>query len=179
MDRDEAVKVATMVSAAFPSWKPTRETVQLYADILQPLPERAVKRAVMALLREPREFAPPVGVIFQRAVQIAMAEVGIPILTAEEAGRWLQGPNWYAGGPGPGAPPAVVNACHTVGWDRICHDPNVAATFAHFTRVFNVLQKREVQQAVETLVEGGKLGWRESATLLNGMPLEGDDEAND
>jgi len=135
----------------------------------------------MAIIRDAREFPPPVGVIFQQAVQVAMDNAGVPVITAEEAFRWIRSPDWYAGGPHPDAPIAVREAAETVGWDRVCHDPNVAATFAHFTRVFNIMQKRQVRNAIETLVGGGQLDFHEGEALINAMPLDDgrDDDGQD
>jgi Loader and inhibitor of phage G40P len=69
MEKQEALKIVTMVASAYPEWAATEETLRLYVQILMPLDAMAVKRAVMEIIRSPREFAPRVGNIYTMALR--------------------------------------------------------------------------------------------------------------
>ena len=57
----EALEIVGMITAGYPSWKPTKESLRLYAKLLEPFEEGLTKATVIEILYSPREFAPPIG----------------------------------------------------------------------------------------------------------------------
>ena len=121
MKSETAVKCVALVSAAFPSWRPTPETVRLYSKFLEPLDPALAERAIMEIIGEPREFAPPIGVIVDRIARLALGHAG-PRLLPEEAWALVQDRIRYRGYyQGPGAVDAIVKrAIDAIGPDRFC-----------------------------------------------------------
>ncbi len=58
-----------MLTAAYPSWASGEETFRLYQIFLQELDARDGRAAVMEIIRSPREFAPPVGILLDLGKQ--------------------------------------------------------------------------------------------------------------
>jgi hypothetical protein len=134
MTEVEAKRITILLVAAYPAWKPSEATMQLYERVLRPLSAALAEQAVLQIIRSPREFAPPVGVICERAARCALGRSGENTLGAEEA--WaeisaaIRSRGWYR------APefhnPALARTVAAMGWGEICTNPNVEATRAHF-----------------------------------------------
>jgi hypothetical protein len=161
MEKTQAGEIVAMLAAGYPIWKPTQQTVDLYIKLLEPLPAAATEEAVMQILRSDREFAPPVGVVIQTATRIALAQSGAAVTTAEEAWGQVesairklghyQGPGEFAGNK------AIQRAVAAIGWSNLCFDENVVANRAHFMRIFESYQARELENAVDLLGHGKTL----------------------
>jgi hypothetical protein len=158
MEKNEAVRIVTMLAASYPNWKPPKETLELYVSLLQPLPAEPTEEAVMQILRSDREFAPPVGVVIQNASRIALAQSGAAVTTAEEAWGQVVAAIRNLGhyrGPGEfGGNKAIQRAVAAIGWSNLCFDENVVANRAHFMRIFESYQTRELEGAVDLLSHG-------------------------
>ena len=60
---------------------------------------------------------------------------------------------------GPGSLDARIRrAVDAVGWGELCHNDNVAASRAHFIKIYNAIQCREEKNEVTALV-GGEHGF--------------------
>ena len=162
MERTDALKIVAMLTAAYPAWRPTRETVELYAEMIQSLPKEAVQQAVMGIIRnDQREFAPPVSLIIRGATNCALERVDRPALSVEDAWllveRAIRDRGYYQGAGGLGGNAAVRRAVEAIGWQNICVDENIAATRAHFFRLFERFQENEVRTAADLLSCGQSL----------------------
>ena len=73
---EEWEPIAARIRAAWPDFAPDEATVGAYVSALADLDARAVARAVDDLLREPREHAPPPGVIRERVLRPSPAWPG-------------------------------------------------------------------------------------------------------
>lgn len=69
MTREEWEPIAARIRAAWPGFSMDEATANAYVSALADLDGRAVGRAVDGLLREPREQAPPPGVIRDRVLR--------------------------------------------------------------------------------------------------------------
>jgi hypothetical protein len=171
MERLEALKIVAMLVAGYPGWRPSDETEELYATLLQPMPAEAVKTAVLDILRSRREFAPPVGVIIQAATRLELARADRPALTAEDAWALVQTAirerGFYRDPGNLGCSAAACRAVDAIGWANLCTDENLAASRAHFLRLFDSFQQREVEAAVGLLSTGGELTGRPASTSID------------
>lgn len=145
----EAAKLATMIAAAYPSWKPTDSTMRLYAKMLEPFEAGLAERAVTELLYTPREFAPAIGTLAAAITILGLKDAG-QYLSPEDA--WLEAtlqvrsvgyyrqPSFST--------PALERAIEAIGWRTFCESENIEATRAHFFRIFDSMQSGQVRHAV-------------------------------
>jgi hypothetical protein len=160
----EAMEIVAMLTAAYPSWKPTEASLRLYAKLLEPLDADFSKPAVMELLYSPREFAPPIGVLADAIAVRNLKQAG-QYLSPEEAwaevmdrirdvGVYLT-PTFSS--------PALTRAVQALGWRGICTNENVEANRAHFMRIFDALQRSHVREEIGLLVRGDLAALRSQA----------------
>ena len=157
MTNIEASKIVAMLMAAYPNWKPTEDGLRLYAKLLEPFDGELAKGAVMTLLYSPREFAPPVGVIVE-AINLEKQRQAGQYLSAEEAWAEVQEAIHYVGfyRQPQFKSEALTRAVRALDWKEICTNPNVEATRAHLMRIFDAMQRREMQDSVAELINGGE-----------------------
>lgn len=152
MTEVESKRISTLLVAAYPGWKPSEATMQLYERLLLPLEAALAEQAVLQIIRTPREFAPPVGSICYHAARLALRR-GEGELSAEEAwaevaaairshGSYRE-PNFTN--------PALAAAVAAMDWNELCTNSNVEATRAHFFRLFGAFQERRIARRVEEL----------------------------
>jgi Loader and inhibitor of phage G40P len=167
MERSEGLRILGVLTAAYPSWRPTEETLELYIRVLAPLPASLVKEVVMARMHTDAEFAPPVGVLFKAAAQLTLAASSRPTITAEEAwelvGLAIRERGYYEGPGELAGSLAARRAVDAIGWPTICTNENIEATRAHFMRLFASFQEREIQAAVDCLRSERELPGRDAA----------------
>lgn len=153
---EQATQCVAMISAAYPSWHPTPETVRLYAKFLEPLPAPLAERAVMEIIGEPREFPPPIGVIIDRIARLALAAAGRDLLSPEAAWAEVQELIHYRGYyQGPGVlDPVLKRVIDAIGWQDLCTNPNVEATRAHFFRIYSRFVETEIAELRAEIADG-------------------------
>jgi hypothetical protein len=153
MTEVESRRITTLLVAAYPAWKPSEATMQLYERLLRPFEAGLAEEAVLRIIRMPREFAPTVGSICHQAARLALQEGE---LSAEEAwaevaaavrshGSYRE-PNFRN--------PALSRTVAAIGWDELCASSNREATRAHFFRLFGAFQERRIARQVEHLSGG-------------------------
>lgn len=160
----EAMEIVAMLTAAYPNWKPTEASLRLYAKLLEPLEADVAKPAVMEMLYSPREFAPPIGVLAD-AISVRKLKQAGQYLSPEEA--WAEvmdrirdvgvyrTPTFSS--------PALTRTVQALDWKGICTNENVEATRAHFMRIFDALQRRNVREEIGLLVGGDLAALRSQA----------------
>jgi hypothetical protein len=155
---EETAEICMMLAAAFPAWRPTEQTFRTYGAVLEPLPVQAVRGATLQLLREDREFAPSAGTIYALAVKLILKAEGRGEIDAETAWGEVQGAIDHVGGYGRPtfSHPAIQKAVDAMNWQRICRDENLAATRAHFFRLLESGQRRELEDASLRLGNSGQ-----------------------
>jgi hypothetical protein len=67
MTREETAKLLIVLSAAFTNFKLGEATLDVYHAVLESLSADAARDALQRVLKQPREFAPPPGVIYADA----------------------------------------------------------------------------------------------------------------
>jgi hypothetical protein len=152
MTEVEGKRITMLLVAAYPAWKPSEATMQLYERLLSPLDARLVEQAVLRIIRSPREFAPAVGSILHEAARLKLGPREAD-LSAEEAwaevaaairshGSYRQ-PRF--------ANPALARAVAALDWGELCTSANVEATRAHFFRLFTSFQTQNLGRRIEEL----------------------------
>src|SRR5690349_8964767 len=85
MTREEWEPIAARIRGAWPDFATGEAAANAYVSALADLDARAVARAVDGLLREPREHAPPPGVIRDRVLR-PDAPPAVPVPPPEPSG---------------------------------------------------------------------------------------------
>lgn len=155
MTEVESKRLTTLLVAAYPAWRPSEATMQLYERLLRPLEASLAEAAVLELIRTPREFAPSVGSICYQAGRLAL-ERAEGELSSEEAwaevaaairnhGTYRE-PSF--------ANPTLARVVAAMDWSELCTNPNTEATRAHFFRLFGAFQDRRIARRVQELSAG-------------------------
>ena len=169
----ESKRITTLLVAAYPGWKPSETTLQLYERLLRPLEAALAEQAVLQIIRTPREFAPPAGSICYQAARLALRQVEGE-LSAEEA--WAEVAAAIRSHGSYRAPdfanPVLARTVAAMDWGELCTNSNIEATRAHFFRLFSAFQDRGIARRVEELS-----GRAPCAELAGGwqarLPLDG------
>jgi hypothetical protein len=177
MTEVEGKRIVALLVAAYPAWKPSEATMQLYERLLRPLEAGLAEAAVLRIIRTPREFAPPVGSICYQAARLALPQ-GEAELSAEEAWAEVTAAIRRHGcyRPPTFANAALARAVAAMDWGELCTNPNVEATRAHFFRLFGAFQERRIERQAEELSGGARcaeLAERWSAARSVEGPREG------
>jgi len=156
MTEVQAKRIVTLLVAAYPAWKPSEATMQLYERLMRPLDAVLVERAAMEIIRSPREFAPPVGAICYRAASLEMESRGESALSAEEAWAELSAAVRSCGcyREPKFVNPALARTVAAMDWSEICTNRNVEATRAHFFRLFAAFQEGRITRRAAELSAG-------------------------
>ena len=151
MKKTEVLKLVTVTKTLWPNWKgaDTADELALAVDtwqaILDDIPTDLALAAVRSLATSGREFAPPVGVIRQKAVQLVSAATGGNAPDVDEAWaevRHATSSRGYMAGQPDWSHPAIAAAVHSIGWKDLCHSTNHDALRAHFFKVYGTAQAR-------------------------------------
>jgi hypothetical protein len=157
MTEFESKRISTLLVAAYPAWKPSEATMQLYERLLQPLEAALAEQAVLQIIRTPREFAPSVGSICHQAARLALQR-GEGELSVEEA--WAEVAAAIRSHGSYREPsftnPALARAVAAMDWGELCTNSNLEATRAHFFRLFGAFQEGRIARRVEELGGGAQ-----------------------
>jgi hypothetical protein len=152
MTEVESKRISTLLVAAYPAWKPSEATMQLYERLLLPLEAALAEQVMLQIIRTPREFAPPVGSICYQAARLALQR-GEGALSAEET--WAEVAAAIRSHGSYREPsftnPALARAVAAMDWSELCTNSNVEATRAHFFRLFGAFQEGRIARRVEEL----------------------------
>ncbi len=156
MTEVESKRITTLLVAAYPAWKPSEATMQLYERLLRPLEAALAEEAVLRIIRTPREFAPPVGSICHQAARLSL-DHGEGEMSAEEAWAevaeairshgFYRRPRFSS--------PMLGLVVAAMDWSELCTNSNVEATRAHFFRLFAAFKEVRIARRVEELSGGG------------------------
>jgi len=153
MTEVETKRITTLLVAAYPGWKPSEATLQLYERMLLPLDAGVAQAAVLRIIRSPREFAPPVGSICHEAVRLTLGQgdSGAEAAWAEVAAAIRSHGSYRI--------PRFANqelaqVVAAMDWKELCRNPNVEATRAHFFRLYEAFHQSTIARRLEELSGG-------------------------
>jgi hypothetical protein len=161
MTDEAASKMVLMLLANWPNTRAGAETLRLYEQTIRPLDATDAEAVVMEIIATSEaEFLPKPATICRMVAERRLAVEGRVMLTGEEA--WTQVQDairrcGYYSYPG-SLHPRILRAIDAIGWRELCTSENIEANRAHFFRIFNAVQQREVSDQVGRLV-GSDLGW--------------------
>jgi hypothetical protein len=178
MTEEQASRLVLMLCANWPNTRPEAESLRLFERIIRPLNAEDAEAVVMELIATSEDaFLPKPATILRMAAMRRMALDGRAPLSGEEAWAKVQQcieQRGFYRGPG-NLDTQIQRAVAAVGWDKLCHDENVAASRAHFIKIYNAIQEREEKDEVAALV-AAEHGWAlPSPEPRRALAYDGDD----
>ncbi len=171
MTEVESKRLTTLLVAAYPAWRPSEATMQLYERLLRPLEASLAEAAVLELIRTPREFAPSVGSICHQAARLALDRAEGELSPEEAWAEVAAAIRRHGSYREPSfANPALARVVAAMGWSEVCGNPNTEATRAHFFRLFGAFQDRLIAHRVREL-SGGTQAERLAESWSKRLPV--------
>lgn len=162
----DIAQIIALISASFPIFSPTKDTIRAYFECLHDLPAKELKEATLHCISENgRKFPPTIGELRAAVLELRKASVNLP--SPYEAWQEVLRQMNINGGEN-GKPvwshPLVERAVNILGWRNLRMSENQVADRAHFTETYEQLVARismeemllpEVRAFIES--KGGKL----------------------
>ena len=147
MTKQECAVLVGMIASAYPSWKPTQETVAVYVELLQDLELNEAQNAVRSLLMA-SEFPPTVATIRRKVLEL---QDGAP-LTKSEAWELVMA---LVKNNGTYNRPTIEDyvtgqIVKSIGWREICQSTNPDTIRAQFFRLYDELREKIILQKLES-----------------------------
>jgi hypothetical protein len=165
MTKEQSQEIVLMLTANWPNFKASHETVALYEKIIAALPVADTQAVVMEIISTSEaEFMPKPAFIARKVAERQLAAKGHSVMSGEEAWKLVQDAIRQIGYYGyPSGLNALVRAAvDALDWKEICTNENIEATRAHFFRIYDSTQQRLVQSQLAATV-GQELGWRDES----------------
>lgn len=147
MDKIEGAKIVGIIASAYPSWKPTRETIEVYVTLLEDLDAFEVKEAVRLLVMA-SEYPPSVASIRRKVLEL---RDGIPLSKSDawELVMLHVRQNGTQNRPRI-EDPYVSQVVSSLGWREICTSTNVDTVRAQFFRLYEEVAEKAVTEKLES-----------------------------
>lgn len=142
--KQDVAKIVMVIGAAYPNWKPSEYTVEVYFQTLSDLPADLLHAAALKAVAEPgRAFAPSVGEIRGCAGELKRQAAGVldSYQAWEEVCRQLIENGGEFGTP-IWSSPLVERAMKSIGWRNLRMSENQVADRARFIEAYNQVANR-------------------------------------
>lgn len=140
---EDIAQIVAVISAAYPNFNPTENTVEVYCQTLKDIDAELLKAATLQAISEPgRKFAPSVGEIRGAIIEIRKTVSDIPDSfrawtevkkAMVEVGSYRK-PEFSS--------PVIAEAVRAMGWKNLCLSENEVADRAHFVKAYEQLVRR-------------------------------------
>ena len=142
-DKMAIAQIVGVISAAYPNFNPSPQTVDVYYQTLKDLPEDELKAAALHCVSEAgRKFAPSVGELRGAVSELRDMATNLPssFQAWQEVLRQFNLTGSY------GTPefshPLITRAVNSLGWRELCLSENQVADRARFIQCYEQLQER-------------------------------------
>ena len=140
----EVTKLIGVMAAAYPNTQIADATVQVYVSMLKDLEIGVLTPAIQQAMAE-SEFLPTIARIREKAIALTQPEHvssleawGIVKKAMQQVG-FYRSPEF--------ADPLIAKAVDCIGWQTLCSSENEPADRAHFSKVYESLVRREIDDA--------------------------------
>ena len=142
-DKMTIAKVVGVISAAYPNFNPTPQTVDVYYQTLRDIPPEELQAATLHCITEPgRKFAPSVGELRGAVVELRSMSTNVPS-SFEAWQEVLQQFNLTGSYGDPKfSHPLIDRAVQSLGWRELCLSENQTADRARFIQCYEQLASR-------------------------------------
>lgn len=151
MNRTDTAQVLAVLAAAYPYVNVTRETAEVWHDLLSDLDADACRGAVRDLLLTAERWPSPATVrrrVAERAGLLAPSggQAWGEVQTAARESGWTGAPVW--------SHPAIAAAVAALGWRNICLSEMPDTMRAHFLRAYETEARAADERAVVCSLTG-------------------------
>lgn len=147
MNKIETAQVVGIIASAYPNWKPTKETIEVYVQLLEDLEPNEVKEAVKRLVMG-SEFPPSVANIRMKVLEL---KDGLPLTKAEAWELVMNLVYRYGTYNRPEIEDFVTKQIvASIGWREICMSTNIDTVRAQFFRLYDELAEKVITEKLES-----------------------------
>ena len=174
-DEQEVAGIVAVLSAAYPNFKATEYTTEIYFQTLQDIPGDLLKAATLQCVAEAgRKFAPSVGEI--RGTVLMLQKISLDVPSSYEAWQEVQQQILENGGDF-GNPvfshPVIEKTVRALGWRNLRMSENETADRARFIQAYEQFQDRnDTEEMMLPEVRGYIETQSQIKQLANGMGVK-------
>lgn len=155
MIKQECAVLVGMIASAYPSWKPTQETVTVYVELLADLDRNEAQSALRSLLMA-SEFPPSIAAIRKKVLQ---DKDGLPLDKAEAWELVMLYIRRYGLNERPPIEDQNVSkVVHAIGYREICMSTNTDTIRAQFFRLYEEVAAKSLEERLSSIGNGNELG---------------------
>lgn len=148
MQKQECAVLVGMIASAYPSWKPTQETVAVYVELLVDLDGKEAQSALRSLLMA-SEFPPSVAAIRKKVLE---SRDGAPLLKAEAWELVMNMVRRYGTYERPAIEDYVTRqVVQSLGWRELCTTTNTDTIRAQFFRLYDEVAQKHLEEKLSSL----------------------------
>jgi hypothetical protein len=148
MNKQECAILVGMIASAYPSWKPTQETVSVYVELLADLDKNEAQNALRSLLMA-SEYPPSVAAIRKKVLE---GQDGLPlskndawqIVMSEVNTKSVYHPYSFTD-------PIVSQVVQAIGYRNICTSTNLDTIRAQFLRLYEEQAEKYLEEKLSSI----------------------------
>ena len=148
MTKQECAVLVGMIASAYPSWKPTQETVAVYVELLADLDKNEAQNALRSLLMA-SEFPPSVASIRKKVLEL---KDGTPLMKAEAWELVMTLIHRYGTYERPAIEDYVTKqVVNALGWRELCTTTNTDTIRAQFFRLYDEVAQKHLEEKLSSI----------------------------
>lgn len=148
MQKQECAVLVGMIASAYPSWKPTQETVSVYVELLADLDKNEAQNALRSLLMA-SEYPPSVAAIRKKVLE---QQDGLPLTKSDAWELVMSMVRRYGIYDRPKFEDKTVSeVVHAIGYRDICTSTNVDTIRAQFFRLYEEQAQKHLEEKLSSL----------------------------
>jgi hypothetical protein len=158
MTKQECAVLVGMIASAYPSWKPTQETVAVYVELLVDLDGNEAQNALRSLLMA-SEFPPSVAAIRKKVLE---SQDGLPLTKSDAWELVMSKVRRYGIYERPNFEDETVSqVVHAIGYRELCMSTNTDTIRAQFFRLYEEQAQKHLEEKLssisfQTQIEGSR-----------------------
>jgi hypothetical protein len=147
MTKQECAVLVGMIASAYPSWKPTQETVAVYVELLVDLDGKEAQNALRSLLMA-SEFPPSVAAIRKKVLE---SQDGLPLTKSDARELVMSKVRRYGIYERPNFEDETVSqVVHAIGYRDICLSTNTDTIRAQFFRLYEEQAQKHLEEKLSS-----------------------------
>jgi hypothetical protein len=148
MTKQECAVLVGMIASAYPSWKPTQETVAVYVELLVDLDGKVAQNALRSLLMA-SEFPPSVAAIRKKVLE---QMDGLPLTKSDAWELVMSMVRRYGIYERPNFKDETVSqVVHAIGYRELCLSTNIDTIRAQFFRLYEEQAQKHLEEKLSSL----------------------------
>lgn len=163
MTKQECAVLVGMIASAYPSWKPTQETVAVYVELLSDLDRNEAQNALRSLLMA-SEFPPSVATIRKKVLE---QQDGLPLNKAEAWELVMSMVRRYGIYERPVfEDESVSQVVQAIGYRELCLSTNTDTIRAQFFRLYEEVATKTLEAKLTSI------GFRNELEVAHAKEIE-------